>query len=324
MNEEKKMTSRQIMIKKKLIGRKGNDGLLFKLVLYVLLIGISFIFLYPLLSMLSMSFMSLEDLIDSSIAWIPRTLTGENYAIGFNQLNFVMALWTSIKIAFLPTLASLVSSALIGYGLAKYHFPGKRIVLGLMLVLFLVPTVLTYIPTTVMYQSLTIFGIPLNLMGSLRAFIIPAMAGFGIRQTVFILIFYQFFRIIPQELFEAAEVDGSGVIRTFLSIAIPLAMPAFLICGLFAFVWYWNETSLARAYFGNNYTSLLMGLEGYINTYRSLYSQGQLTMESASSIYNLGVQYAMTLMSIIPLLIIYLVVQKGFVAGIDKSGIAGQ
>ncbi len=311
------------LLRRRLLGRRGNDGIIFKIILYVMLVGISFIFLYPLISMFSMSMMSLEDLIDQSIAWIPRSFTFENYVIGLVQLNFLEALWTSLKIAVAPTVCALVSSSVVGYGLARYSFPGKKLVLFLMLVLFLVPTVLTYIPTTVLYQDLAIFGIPLNLMGSIKAFTIPALMAFGIRQTVFILIFYQFFRIIPNELYEAAEVDGSGIVKTFLNIAIPLAQPAFLICGLFGFVWYWNETQLARAYFGGTHTSLLMGLEAYINTYRALYAQGRVTLESVSETYNLGVQYAMTLMSILPLIIIYLFVQKGFVEGVDRSGIAG-
>ncbi|MCK7487554.1 MAG: hypothetical protein MZU97_20105 [Bacillus subtilis] len=75
-------------LRKWVFGRRGNDGILFKTVLYVLLIGISFIFLYPLLSMLSMSLMTIEDLIDSTIAWIPRELTFQNYAVAFRTINF--------------------------------------------------------------------------------------------------------------------------------------------------------------------------------------------------------------------------------------------
>lgn len=309
--------------KKMLLGRHGNDGLLFKAVLYVLLIGISFIFLYPLLSMLSMSIMSIEDLVDSTIAWIPRNVTLRNYSVAFQTIRFKEAFLASLKVAVYPTIATVASSALIGYGLARFKFPGRKWVLGIMLFLFLVPQVLTYIPTTVLYSDLTLFGIELKLMDSLRAFVIPALLGNGIRQTIFILIFYQFFRIIPHELMEAAEVDGSSTLRTFFTIAIPMAAPAFLICVLYSFVWYWNETALARAYFASEYTTLPMALEAFINQYRALYSQGKLTLDAVSQTYNMGVQYAMTLITIVPLLVIYLVMQKWFVEGVDKSGIAG-
>jgi len=310
-------------LKRVLLGRKGNDGLLFKIVLYILLTGISFIFLYPLLSMLSMSIMSLEDLIDTSISWIPRNFTFMNYVNAFEWMKFFDAFLDSLKVSIYPTLATVLSSALIGYGFGHYQFFGKKVLMGIMLTMFLIPTVLTYIPTTVLYRDLTLFGIELKLMDSIRAFWVPALFGNGIRQTIFILIFYQFFRIIPNELFEAAEVDGSGPLRTFITIAIPMAAPAFLICGLYSFVWYWNETSLARLYFGSVYTTLPMSLESYINMYRSMYSQGQVTLDTVNSIYNTGVQYAMTLISIAPLLLVYLFAQKWFVEGVDRSGIAG-
>jgi multiple sugar transport system permease protein len=270
-----------------------------------------------------MSIMSLEDLIDTSISWIPRNFTILNYVNAFEWMNFFEAFSDSLKVSVYPTLATVISSALIGYGFGHYQFFGKKVLMGMMLAMFLIPTVLTYIPTTVLYRDLSIFGIDLQLMDSIRAFWVPALFGNGIRQTIFILIFYQFFRIIPHELFEAAEMDGSGPLRTFITIAIPMAAPAFLICGLYSFVWYWNETSLARLYFGSVYTTLPMSLESYINMYRSMYSQGQVTLDTVNSIYNTGVQYAMTLISIAPLLLVYLFAQKWFVEGVDRSGIAG-
>lgn len=315
--------NRTARFKRLMLGRRGNDGLLFKLVLYVLLIGISFIFLYPLLQMMSKSIMTLEDLIDTTVYWIPRTLTFSNYTTAFEWIHFWDAIRDSLEVTMIPTLCTVASSALIGYGFGRYRFPGRKILMGLMIAMFLIPTVLTYIPTTVLYGDLSILGIRVRLTESLKAFWVPALMGNGIRQTIFILIFYQFFRIIPHELYEAAEVDGSGPIRTFFTIAIPMAAPAFLICGLYSFVWYWNETSLARLYFGSQYTTLPMALDSFISMYRSMYSQGNVTLDTVSGVYNLGVQYAMTLISIFPLLLVYLFCQKWFIEGVDRSGIAG-
>ncbi|MDP2425070.1 MAG: carbohydrate ABC transporter permease [Candidatus Izemoplasmatales bacterium] len=310
-------------LKKLFLGRRGNDGLLFKIVLYLLLIGISFIFLYPLLSMLSMSLMSVEDLVDSSISWVPRNPTLRHFESAFVWMKFWESFLDSLQVSIYPTIATVVSSALIGYGFGRFEFPLKKLLMGLMIAMFLIPSVLTYIPTTVLYRDLKIFGIDLQLMNSIRAFWVPALVGNGIRQTIFILIFYQFFKMIPHELIEAASMDGSGPFRTFLTIAIPMAAPAFLICGLYSFVWYWNETTLARLYFGSSVTTLPMRLESFIAMYRSMYAQGKVTLDTVSSIYNTGVQYAMTLLSILPLLVIYIFAQKWFVEGVDKSGIAG-
>jgi multiple sugar transport system permease protein len=310
-------------IKKILFGRNEQSGLIFKIVIYLLLIGVSFIFLYPLLAMFARSLMTLEDLINSTVSWIPRNPTLKNYQTAFIWMQFIKALTDSLQVSIMPTLATVISSALIGYGFGRFDFYGKKILMFLMIALFLIPSVLTYIPTTVLYRDFKILGIEVKLMDSLKAFWVPALFGNGIRQTIFILIFYQFFRIIPDELFEAAEVDGSSTLRTFITIAIPLVGPAFLICGLYSFVWYWNETALARLYFGSEYTTLPMSLDSFIATYSSMYSQGQLSMDAASQTYNIGVQYAMTLISILPLLIVYLFAQKWFIEGVDRSGIAG-
>ena len=317
------MKNKKAHFRKILLGRNGNDGLLFKIIVYTLLIGISFIFLFPLLSMLTKSLMTLEDLINTTISWIPSKMTGQNYVSAFEWMHFWNAFLDSLKVSIYPTIATVLSSALIGYGFGRFKFPGKKILMGLMIAMFLIPTVLTYIPTTVLYKDLSILGIKMNLMDSIKAFWIPAVFGNGIRQTIFILIFYQFFRTIPDELFEAAEVDGSTTLRTFITIAIPMVGPAFLICGLYSFVWYWNETSLARLYFGSNFTTLPMSLDSFISMYSSMYSQGNVTLDSVSSTYNIGVQYAMTLISIVPLMIVYLFAQKWFVEGVDRSGIAG-
>jgi multiple sugar transport system permease protein len=102
-----------------------------------------------------------------------------------------------------------------------------------------------------------------------------------------------------------------------------LAAPAFLICALYSFVWYWNETSLATLYFGSEYTTLPMSLQSFINMYRSMYANNDVTLDSVGSIYNIGVQYAMTLISIVPLLLTYLFAQRWFVEGVDRAGIAG-
>ncbi len=316
-------SSKRFSVKKILFGRNEQNGLVFKLVMYILLIGVSFIFLYPLLAMLAKSLMTIEDLINTTVSWIPRKVTLNNYRNAFQWMQFGGALVDSLKVSLYPTIATIVSSSLIGYGFGRFKFPFKKTLLTIMIAMFLIPSVLTYIPTTVLYKDLTILGVQLNLMDSIKAFWVPALFGNGIRQTIFILIFYQFFRIIPEELFEAAEVDGSSTLRTFITIAIPLVGPAFLICGLYSFVWYWNETSLARLYFGSELTTLPMSLDAFIATYSSMYAQGNVTMDSVSSVYNLGVQYAMTLISIIPLLIIYLFAQKWFIEGVDRSGIAG-
>jgi multiple sugar transport system permease protein len=313
------LTKRQVRrrkIKKFFFGSVNSSGFLSKLFLYIILIGISFIFLYPVLKMTVTSFMSLEDLIDPTVNWVPSVMMLENYTKAAQVLNFKNSLWDSILVSLVPTIFSVLSSALIGYGFSQYEFPGKKIWFAAVVLVFLVPTILLNIPTYVLYNSL-------GILKSLKAYMYPAMLGFGLRQPVFIFIFYQFFNGIPHELSEAAEVDGANAFQTFVKIAVPLAIPAFIITTLYSFVWYWNETNLAISYFQGEYTTLQIAVSQFENMYRELFPGGNVGMDSASQAFNEGVLFAGTMLSILPLLVLYAFTQKWFVESADRAGIAG-
>jgi multiple sugar transport system permease protein len=313
------LTKRQVRrrkIKKFFFGSVDSSGFLSKLFLYIILIGISFIFLYPVLKMTVTSFMSLEDLIDPTVNWVPSVMMLENYTKAAQVLNFKNSLWDSILVSVVPTIFSVLSSALIGYGFSQYEFPGKKIWFAAVVLVFLVPTILLNIPTYVLYNSL-------GILKSLKAYMYPAMLGFGLRQPVFIFIFYQFFNGIPHELSEAAEVDGANAFQTFVKIAVPLAIPAFIITTLYSFVWYWNETNLAISYFQGEYTTLQIAVSQFENMYRELFPGGNVGMDSASQAFNEGVLFAGTMLSILPLLVLYAFTQKWFVESADRAGIAG-
>ena len=293
-----------------------QNGPVYKTFLYLILIGISFIYLYPILRLLSMSLMTLEDLNDVQRNWIPSKFYYQNYNVAIQLLKYLPAIKDSLIISVIPSLISVVSSSLVGYGLGVYNFKGRKLILVLLLITFVVPTILTSLPTYVIYQK---FG----LLNSLSAFIVPAIFGFGIRQSLFILIFFQFFRILPRELFESAEIDGASQFRIFLTIAIPLTLTAFLICFLYSFVWYFNETTLVTMYFPGKYVPLSKSISSLENKIADLSSKGAGTGEGAE-IYNKGTLFSGILLSIMPLIVVYAVCQKWFVEGVDKSGIAGQ
>ena len=302
--------------KKVLLGSRGEGGLLKKIMVYVLLVGISFIYLYPILRMLALSFMSLEDLNDSQVNWIPTSINWLNYSKAFQALSYMKSFGNSMLLSVVPTICILLSSSLVGYGLAKYRFRGRIFILLMCLVNFVLPTVLTSIPNYVLYNRL-------GLLDTLWAYILPALLGFGLRESLFILIFFQFFRMIPHELYEAAEMDGCSEIKMFFIIAIPLSLMAFLICFLYSFVWYFNETTLAAMYFRENYTTLARALMRFDETYRTRFPSGSATGAEANT-FNQGVLFSGTLLSIIPLIIVYAFTQKWFIEGVDKSGLAGQ
>ena len=299
-------------VRKILFGMGENDGLIHRTFVYLLLVGIGFIFLYPVLFMLVNSFMSLDDLVNSLVRWLPTELYTGNYEKALNVMKFNHVLFETIWVAGAPAIVLTASSAVIGYGFARFEFPFKRLWFALMLATFIIPPQVTMMPTYLLFKE---YG----MLGSLNAYVVPALFGQGLKSALFILIFYQFFKRLPAVLEEAAQIDGAGYVKMFYRIAVPMAGPAFIIVFLFSFVWYWNETYLAATYFGNELSTLPLELQRFTDSYKTLYPEG-----SPANQLNEGIKMAGTMLTIIPLLIVYFVLQRWFVEGVDRTGITGE
>ncbi len=300
------------------MGSKDQEGFLKQFFIYALLICIGFIYLYPILYMISSSFMDLDDLLDSSINWVPSALNFSNYVQAAKSMDFWKSLLQSVLIAGIPTLCNVASCSLVGYGLARYEFPGKKIILGLILFSFILPSQVTMIPTYVLYSNM-------GILGTLWSFILPSILAVGINGPIFILIFYQFFKQVPKVLIEAAQIDGAGYLKSFLRISLPSATPALITVTLFSFVWYWNESYLTEMYVhgvmqDSGWTTLVIQLDEFATNY-SQYAQ---TANNAATSLNESISMAGTMLSILPLLLMYFVLQRYFVESIDRTGITGE
>ena len=301
-----------------MLGSKDEKGFLEQLVIYALLICIGFIYLYPNLYMVSSSFMSLDDLLDSSIKWLPSTFNISNYIQAARSMQFGRSLWQSIVIAGIPTLLNLVSCSLVGYGLARFNFPGKKIVFGIIILTFILPSQVTMIPTYVLYSNM-------GILGTIWSFILPSALAMGINAPIFILIFYQFFRQIPKVLIEASKIDGAGYFKSFFRVALPSAKPAFITVALFSFVWYWNEAYLTELYVhgvmtDSGWTTLVIQLDNFASNFADYAT----TAASAATNLNESISMSGTMLSILPLLLLYFVLQRHFVESIDRTGITGE
>lgn len=285
-----------------------------KALLYFLLILIGFVFLYPIFYMISYSFMDPEDLVNPFVKWIPTKLYLENYKSALNVLNYKTSLISSIYVALIPSLLQIIFCSITGYGLARFDFKGKKMILFLIIATFIIPSQVTMIPQFLMYKDL-------NLIGSLYSFILPAIFSQGLRSSIFILIFYQFFKMFPKSLEEAAKIDGANYLTIFLRIAVPSALPAYLVSFIFSFVWYWNESTLSALYFGNKIKTLTLGLQNFTATYQNIYST---SITQAGKSINEAINMAGTLLTILPLLIFYFVFQRWFVESVDRTGITGE
>ena len=200
-------------------------------------------------------------------------------------------------------------ASLIGYGFAKFEFPLKRVIFGIVILTYIIPPQLIMIPRFVLFNDL-------NLIGSVWAIILPASLCQGLYSAVFILIFYQFYKMIPKALEEAAQIDGASPLYIYFKIAIPLSIPSFITSFLFSFVWYWNETYTSSLMLNNVVETLQLRLLTFVSSYQDLFP-------GDAALINEGVRMAATLLIIFPMLIVYLFIQKLFIQGIDQSGLAG-
>ena len=301
-------------VRKFFMGSKEKQGFLKVFCIYALLICIGFIYLNPILQMLSKSFMNLDDLLDSSINWIPSKFILSNYAQAAKSMDFWASLGKSIILAGVPTLCNLI----IGYGLARFEFPFKKVVLAVIVFTFILPSQVTMIPTYALYSQI-------GILGTILPFVVPPLLGMGINAPIFILIFWQFFRQVPKVLIEAAQIDGAGYFKSFFRISLPSATPAFITVGLFSFVWYWNESYLTEMYVSgvmtkSGWTSLVIQLDNFASNYNTYAT----TAASGATSINEAINMSGTMLSILPLLLMYFVLQRYFVESIDKTGITGE
>lgn len=300
------------------MGSKEKEGFIKMFVIYALLICIGFIYIYPVLYMVSHSFMSLDDLLDSSVNWIPSALNISNYADAGKSMNFWPSFGMSIILAGVPTLCTLLTCSIVGYGIARFEFPGKMVILGIILVSWILPAQILMPSTYVMYSKM-------GILNTIWAFILPALLGQGLNAPIFILIFWQFFRQTPKVLIEAAQIDGAGYLKSFFRISVPSAAPAYITVALFSFVWYWNESYLTKMYVGgiqlkSGWTSLVIQLSNFSTDYNSYAT----TSGSTATSLNESISMAGTVLSILPIMIMYFVLQRYFVESIDRAGITGE
>lgn len=297
-----------------LFGSRARYGVLLTTILYALLIAIGFVYLYPLLFMFVTSIKSPSDLLNPMVQWVPTEVYTGNYAKALLVLDYPTKLLASILVSVPPSLLQTFIASLIGYGLARYRFWGKSVIFALILVTFIIPPQNTFIPQLLAYKDL-------NLLGSPWAIILPALMGQGYKSAIFILIFYQTYISLPKVLEEAARLDGASDLRIFLSIAVPSALPAYIISFIFSTVWYWNETFLTVIFLEGGIQTLPMQLSRFVQAYENLYPPGTVNIFDR---LNEAVKMSGTFLNILPLLIMYFILQKWFVESVERSGITGE
>ena len=299
---------------------------LWSFVRMTLITGLSFVILYPILQKISTSIKSKVDLYSPVVVWIPENYSLENFRDAIRFMDYWKTLANTFGLSATTTLLTVASCALAGYGFARLRFKGSNVLFAGVILTILVPPTTILIPIYLNLKDFSLLGLipliygkPLNLLNSYWPFILTAITANSLKAGLYIFIFRQFFRGIPKEVEEAAYIDGASVGRTFTGIMLPNAVPAIITTILFSFVWQWNDSFYTTTYLttsqviSTQLTSLPYNLAIQLNG----------DVNKADPFYMSMVQDTGILLAILPLIIIYLFVQRYFVESIERTGIVG-
>lgn len=284
-----------------------------KFAIYFVLICIGFIFLEPIFEMISKSIMTTKDLIDPSITWIAKHATLDNFKNAIGTLDIPTSILNSIWYSALLAIAQTFVSATTGFALSRYTFRGRNFWFVMLIIAFILPVPLLTVPRIMMFSTAeSILGF--KLINTVVPQFLLALLGQGTYSTMLVLIFYNFFNMIPKSLDEAAMIDGAGSLKVFYHVAIRLSISTILVVFLFSFVFNWNETYTTNILTGDALELLPARL--------SLFDNGSTS--NAVSELNEAIKMAATLIAIAPLLVLYACVQRQFIEGIENTGITGE
>lgn len=266
---------------------------------HTVLIIVSVFFILPFLWMLSSSLKSNTQIFAQPIVWWPFPGHWDNFVIALTYpgFPFLQMLGNSIFYAGTVMIGTVISCSLVGYGFARFRFPGRNLLFMLTLATQMLPLIILFIPTYILFKSL-------GMIGSYAPLILPNFFG----NAFFIFLMRQFFMGISWELSEAAKIDGASEFRIFWQIMLPLVRPALLVVAAFTLLWTWQDFFGPLVYLSDpSQYPLTLGLFAF---------QAQRTTEWA-------LLMAGSVLVTLPLILVFAFAQRYFVQGISMTGIKG-
>jgi ABC-type glycerol-3-phosphate transport system permease component len=303
--------------------------------LFVMIFGLSFVIVYPFLKLLPLVFNNLADVGTPDIVWIPRRFSVKSFRVAlyllFNRDNIVML--KSLLYAFSIAVIQTAMSAMAGYSLARVDFAGRQLVFGLVILTFVIPPQATLISQYLRFKDFDVFGIlkllngrSVDLINKPISLYLLAIFGFGLKQSLFVFIFRQFFYGIPGELEEAALIDGCGFYGTFFRVMLPNAVPAIMTVLIFSFVWNYGDNYYVNYFHPDGpYLSIMLDRtfqETQFDFVKNL-SWNRFDIQTFNTFTFDAIKQAALIIYLIPLLILYFIVQRRFVETFERSGIVG-
>lgn len=302
--------------------KKKTKSILSSVLRYAFLGSLGYIVIFQLAYMLSYAFRPESQMYDPSVVWLPKYLSFENFGVAIEQMEYLKSFWISTSVLILSAMIQVVSASFAAYGFARFKFKGKGLLFAFVIVSIVVPEQLIALPMYLTFAHFDVFGslkliglifgtdIRPNLLNTGFPFWLPALFGVGIRSGLCIFIYRQFFKGLPKELEEAAALDGASPLKTFLRVIWPSSGTAVLTVSILSIVWHWNDYYHSILYYNDSYP-LSVKL-----------SQLASSMQG-TGLDNRGVRMVGCLLFIFPVLFLYSVLQRKFIASIDSVGIVG-
>jgi multiple sugar transport system permease protein len=262
----------------------------------VLLVGAIFM-IFPFVWMVSTSLKQEQYLVQFPPQIIPDPVNWKNYIDVWSKVPLLQGFFNSLFVSVTGTIGVLMASSLAGFAFAKLDFPGRERIFIILLITLMIPGAVLLIPQFLMFRSL-------KWVNTFNPLIIPSLFG-AIYETFF---FRQYFRTLPNDLIDAAKIDGASFLTIFLRVAVPLARPVFASLGVLAFMFRWNDYTGPLIYLQD---PKMQTLPVMISTFQGQY------------ITAYGLMMAISVLSILPILILFIFLQRYFVQGITLSGIKG-
>lgn len=282
---------------------------------YLLLIGIAFVFIYPFIFILLNSIKSSADIYDTTMKWLAQNPTFDNYRLAFTLMDYFKYFKNTAFLTVTTVILQLISCSMIGYGFARYNFPGKKILFLFVVISIIVPVQTLIIP---LYITFLKFG----WLNTFAPMIVPTLFGFGLKGALFIFIFRQFYQQLPPDLENAARIDGCNFFGVYLRIVLPVARSAFLVVAVLAVVWHWNDFYEPSIYVNSQDLMMLPNALYILIDFSKEPPPAELLGGGISEVLvNSAVVMAGVMLVILPVIIIYAIVQRQFVQGVERTGI---
>lgn len=284
---------------RRMLERPARRLTLASVLLTLLIIVIAVIAAFPLAWMILTSLKTPQETMQVPPVWLPSSPNVDAYTQVSDVLDLGRSFWNSAVIAVVTTIAINVTSLMAGYAFAKYQFRGRELLFAVLIATMFLPPIVTLIP---LYRITGYLG----LNGSLAGVLVPNLANaFGI------FLMRQFIKGVPDELIEAARVDGASELRVLFQIVAPAVLPAIAALTLFAFVYHWNS-----------YLWPLTVLQGNSDAYPIVISLSRLLSYNRGAM-NTGLVMAGATLAVLPPVLLFVILQRFFVDSIISSGVKG-